>query len=109
MLCLKRVKLKLKPICLCKSSSNIQGIDCCSTSVISFHYVPFTDMYVFDFLLHYVRHPSSRSHDSSVQFDELPRKLDFDDIKIRLNSSTQVTSFESTKITDDDEESDSQF
>lgn len=46
-------------------------------------------MYVFDFLLHYVQHPSSpRSHDSFIEIDELPRKLDFDDIQMRLNSST---------------------
>lgn len=68
-----------------------QGMDCCSTSVISFHYMPYNEMYVFDFLLHYVRHPSSRSHDSSyIEIDELPRKLDFDDIRARLNNNTNL-------------------
>jgi hypothetical protein len=50
--------------------------------------MPFNEMYVFDFLLNYMKHPSSRSHDSFIEIDELPTKLDFNDIQMRLNTSS---------------------
>lgn len=73
---------------------SFQGIDCCSTSVISFHYITYNQMYIFDFLLYHVKLASSR--------DKLPRKLDIEEIKSRLRASDSLTSTTTIKAVNDE-------
>lgn len=69
-----------------------QGIDCCSTSAIAFHYISDLEMYTFDFLTNHVKLASSR--------DKLPPKFNFEDIRRRLNVTT--TTAKTTTTTEND-------
>lgn len=60
-------------------SYNQQGTDCCSHSMISFHYVTPSDMFVYDFILYHVQ----QSSHSKI----LPRKLDFAEVQAKLNAT----------------------
>lgn len=57
-----------------------QGYDCCSQSVISFHYISPSQMYVFDYLMYHVKLST-----------QLPRKLDFEEIKRHLNVTSSLS------------------
>lgn len=76
--------------CIC-----LQGEDCCSTSIVSFHYITPNQMYMFDFLFYHVKVMTTHS-------GELPRKLDFEEIKLRLKETTPTTTVPPPKETTED-------
>jgi hypothetical protein len=65
-----------------------QGIECCSTSVISFHYIDEKMMTVFNFLTYYMK--------LFTNTDDLPPKLNFEEIKLKLNEEVERRNLESS-------------
>ncbi|CRL06198.1 CLUMA_CG018901, isoform A [Clunio marinus] len=61
-----------------------KGIECCSSNVISFHYITHNQMYVFDFFLYHAK--------LSTNHDKLPRKVSFEEVEMNLNAASASNS-----------------
>lgn len=71
-----------------------QGPECCSSSVISFHYITYQQMYVIDYVMYSVRLSSNNN--------KLPRKLDIAEVRGRLGVATTPSVIEDESGLDGD-------